>query len=245
MTQNLIDIHVTPGISGEVYMSVIVMAILFILCVVIFFMARKTDPFKKPKGLMFAAEFFVDFVDNMVVNNMGPQFKKVAPYFGFLCMYIFTSFMIGMIGFPNPLSSLVVPLCLALVTFLAIHITSAIYNKWRYFHRYIEPIPFFLPINFLSMWAPLLSLTFRLFGNAVSGWVLMTIIYSFLMEISNAIFTLPYFIAPIVTPVLHAYFDVFTGFIQTTVFVFLTMLFVSNEVPEGYINKQRTVKYSS
>lgn len=62
-----------------------------------------------------------------------------------------------------------------------------------------------------------------------------------LMGLSNMIFKLP-LIAPVVAPILHAYFDVFSGFIQTTVFVFLTMLFVSNEVPEGYIYKQQTVK---
>lgn len=94
----------------------------------------------------------------------------------------------------------------------------------------------------LSMWSPLLSLSFRLFGNALSGWILMGLLYDALMGLSNMIFKLPFFIAPVVAPILHAYFDVFSGFIQTTVFVFLTMLFVSNEVPEGYIYKQQTVK---
>ena len=40
------------------------------------------------------------------------------------------------------------------------------------------------------------------------------------------------FIAPLITPVLHAYFDVFSGFIQTTVFVLLTMVFIQNEQVE-------------
>ena len=230
------------GLTGEMIMSLVVMAIMLILCIVIAIASRKTDPFKKPKGIMFLAEFYVDFIDNMVVNNMGPQFKKIAPYFGFLCMYIFLCFIIGMLGFPAPLTYYLIPFILALISFLAIHITSMIYTKFKYFKRFIEPLPFFLPINMLSMWSPLLSLSFRLFCNALSGWILMGLLYDALMGLSNMIFKLPFFIAPVVAPILHAYFDVFSGFIQTTVFVFLTMLFVSNEVPEGYIYKQQTVK---
>ena len=85
------------GLTGEMIMSLVVMAIMLILCIVIAIASRKTDPFKKPNGIMFLAEFYVDFIDNMVVNNMGPQFKKIAPYFGFLCMYTFLCFIIGML----------------------------------------------------------------------------------------------------------------------------------------------------
>lgn len=211
------------------------MAVMLVFCLVVFILARRADPFKKPRGILFLAELYVDFIDGMVVENMGPQFRKIAPYFGFLCAYIFLSFMAGMIGFPSPLTYFLVPLLLALITFIAIHVTSMIYTRWRYFKRYIEPVPFFLPINLLSMWSPLLSLSFRLFGNALSGWVLMYLVYDVLQSLSNMIFGLPFFIAPLVAPVLHAYFDVFSGFIQTTVFVFLTMLFISNEVPEDYV----------
>ena len=85
----------------------------------------------------------------------------------------------------------------------------------------IDPFPLFLPINLLSMWAPLLSLSFRLFGNAVAGWVLMEVMYTALKELSNAIFGLPFFVAPFITPALHAYFDIFSGFIQTLVFIMI------------------------
>lgn len=69
------------GLTGEMIMSLVVMAIMLILCIVIAIASRKTDPFRKPKGIMFLAEFYVDFIDNMVVNNMGPQFKKIAAIF--------------------------------------------------------------------------------------------------------------------------------------------------------------------
>ena len=76
------------------------------------------------------------------------------------------------------------------------------------------------------------------FGNAIVGWVLISLLNSLLGNISAAIFSFApaglnsVFITPIVTPVFHAYFDLFSGFIQTMVFVFLTMLFIAQERPE-------------
>ena len=137
---------------------------------------------------------------------------------------------------------------LQIITFMMIHITAAKYNKWKYFKRYIEPIPVFLPVNLISMWAPLLSLTMRLFGNALAGWTLMTLVYSALNSLGNTVINFVVtmgaeqtisslnvggFIAPFVTPALHAYFDIFSGLIQTVVFLFLSMIFVANEGPEG------------
>ena len=141
---------------------------------------------------------------------------------------------------------LAVPLSLGLITFGLIHITSIRYTKWGYFKRYIDPFPFFLPINLISMWGPLLSLTMRLFGNALAGWTLMSILYVGLQNVSSIIFSFipagwnELFIAPIITPVLHAYFDLFSGFIQTTVFIFLTMIFVSQEGPEDIAIQELT-----
>ncbi len=120
-----------------------------------------------------------------------------------------------------------VPLSLGLVTFLLIHYTSARYTKWRYFKRYIDPIPIFLPINLISMWAPLLSLTLRLFGNAIAGWALLSIVEYALRDLSSTLFSFPLPLA-----ILHAYFDVFSGLIQTFVFILLTSIFIGQEIPE-------------
>ena len=67
----------------------------------------------------------------------------------------------------------------------------------------------------------------------------MNIVYYGLEAISNAIFAGNFvggaigvqsiFVAPIVTPLLHLYFDLFSGFIQTLVFCMLTLIYVSQE----------------
>ena len=93
-------------------------------------------------------------------------------------------------------------------------------------------------MNLLSMWAPLLSMTLRMFGNAVVGWVLLGLLNSGLESLSASLFSFmnsganQIFFVPIATPLLHAYFDLFSGFVQTMVFTFLTCLFIAQERPE-------------
>ncbi len=234
----LFDNFLKFDLNGEVFSSLIVMGIIVILSIIIGIKARFADPLKKPKGLLFIAEQGVGFFENLAVGLMGERFRYFGGFIMGIAVYLFISFIFGLTGLPSPVTNLAVPLSLGLVTFVLIHYTSAKSTGWGYFKRYIDPIPLFLPINLISMWAPLLSLTFRLFGNAISGWVLMSIVYNGLEGASAALFSFipsefnSIFIAPIVTPILHAYFDLFSGFIQTTVFIFLTMIFVAQEAPE-------------
>lgn len=225
-------------LNSEVISSLLVMLIILIFALLIFFKARKADPLKKPKGILLIAEMGVDTFDGLVDDMMGPHFNGFGGYIMAIALYLFLAFIFGLTGLPAPMTNLAVPLSLALCTFVLIHVTSAKYTGFKYFKRYIDPFPMFLPINLISMWAPLLSLSLRLFGNAIAGWVLMSIVYSALGELSSMIFSFidsgvnSLFIAPIVTPILHAYFDLFSGFIQTTVFIFLTMIFIGQELPE-------------
>lgn len=229
---------ISTGLAPEVISSLMVMGIILILCIIIAIQAHFADPLKKPKGLLFLAETGVKFFDGLVEEMMGKHFKGFGGFVMAIAVYLFLSFIFGLTGLPSPVTNLAVPFTLALITFVLIHATSAKYTKLKYFKRYIDPIPVLLPINLISMWAPLLSMTLRLFGNALAGWTLMSIVYWALGGLSGMIFSFidsawnQVFIAPFVTPVLHAYFDLFSGLIQTVIFLFLTMINIANEVPE-------------
>ena len=235
----MFDKFFTTEVSAEVISSLFAMAIVAILAIIVGIMARCHDPLKKPKGLLLIAEMGVKFFDGFVENLAG----TALPGFGGIVMgcavYLFIAFIFGLTGLPSPVTYMAIPLSLGLTAFLCIHIVSAQFTKWRYFKRYIEPFPVFLPINLISMWAPVLSLTLRLFGNAVAGMTLMSLLYAFLGGIGNTLFTFAgeavhtgAIIAPFITSILHAYFDLFSGFIQTTVFISLMTILVGQEVPE-------------
>ena len=239
----------SAGLSGETISSLILIGIISLLAIYICIRSRFADPLKKPKGILFLAEVGVTFFDNLVESLMGPRYRGFGGFIMAIATYLFLAFIWGLTGLPAPVTYLATPLSLGLITFVLIHLNSIRFTRFRYFKRYIEPIPFFLPINLISMWAPLLSLTMRLFGNALAGWTLMTLLYAALNGIGGTVIEAAgqamgagSFVAPIVTPILHAYFDLFSGLIQTVVFLFLSMIFIANEGPEDDDIQELSVK---
>jgi len=231
------------GLSGETISSLIIVGILCLLCLYIAIRAHFADPLKKPKGILFIAEVGVNFFDGLVESMMGKRYRGFGGVIMAIAVYMFLAFIFGLTGLPSPIVYLATPLSLGFVAFVMIHANAIRFNKFKYFKRYIEPIPVFLPVNLISMWAPLLSLTMRMFGNALAGWTVMTLVYQamgnigkgFITFVNNGLaqnLTVGNAISPIITPILHAYFDLFSGFIQTVVFLFLTMIFVANEGPD-------------
>ncbi len=238
----------SSGLSGETISSLFVVGILCLLSFYIAIRARFANPLKKPKGILFLAEVGVTFFDNLVENLMGRRYRGFGGFILAIACYLFIAFIWGLTGLPSPVTYLATPLSLGLITFVCIHGNAIRFNKFRYFKRYIEPVPVFLPVNLISMWAPLLSLTMRLFGNALAGWTLMTLLYSALKSLSNKIFSFipdgygASILPPFITPALHAYFDLFSGLIQTVVFLFLSMIFIANEGPEEDEIQELSVK---
>ena len=211
------------------------LSIVFIIAGIL---AKHADYKKSPKGLLFVFDFAVEKLDGFTSDAMGKGFENFGGILlGIIC-FLFFNFIIGLTGLPTPMAYLPVPLSLGLFTFLMIHFTAIRENKFKYFKRFVDPFPVFLPANLLSMWAPLLSLTLRLFGNAVVGWVLISLI-NWALENASAMILMgsvgspsDLLLVPIATPLLHAYFDVFSTCIQTLVFTFLTALFVAQEKGE-------------
>ena len=234
----------STNLAGGVVTSLIVILIMIILAIYIGIRAHFQDPLKRPKGLLLIAEIGVNFFENMAEGLLGKRFRMFGGYLMAIGVYMFLAFIFGLTGLPSPITYMAIPLSLGLSTFMLIHATAIKYNKFRYFKRYIEPVPVFLPVNLISMWAPLLSLTLRIFGNAISGFVIMSIIYAGLETASASIFAAlepmigewnQVFLAPLVTWVFHLYFDLWAGFIQTTVFLSLTAIYVGQEIPEDLV----------
>lgn len=248
----------------EIFSSLLIMLGILILAIVINFKFKKAikDPLATPKGFAFIISQVVTIIDKFVIETMGIRNRNFGGYVMFLAFYVFLAFTIGLTGLPSAITYFGVPLSIALVTFILIHATAIKENHWGYFKRFIDPLPVFLPINLITMWAPLLSMSLRMFGNAMSGFCIMSIVYFALENISNAIFGSCFmgnywanalgetvagaagpagiFLPPLVTPVLHLYFDLFSGFVQTFVFILLTMIFVlqeQNEEPDQVIER--------
>ena len=234
--ENMLSTELSDILSGPFLSTIILMFLILILVIAINISSKKAlkDPLKTPKGLFYIWILFIQWIEGIVVEIMGEKNKGFTAIISAISIYLFSGFIFGLTGLPSPSGNLAFPLSLAIVTFAMIHGTAMKHNKLRYFKRYIEPIPVFLPVNLISMWAPLLSLTLRLFGNAMAGYCLMTVLYAALSGLggSPGFGYADFWVGVPVTSVLHAYFDLFSAFIQTTVFIMLTMIFVAQEQPD-------------
>mgnify|MGYP000755364148 FL=1 len=108
-----------------------------------------------------------------------------------------------------------------LITFILVQFNGIKKNKGGHFAALFQPIWFLFPINLIGEFAVPLSLSLRLFGNVMSGTVLMGLIYDLLKP-----FTIGY------PALLHAYFDLFSGCIQAYVFCMLTMVYVNDKIAD-------------
>ncbi len=222
----------------------VIIGIVIGLCLLMMWISKKiknTNPLEKPKGAVMIACWVVEVVDNMVTRTINERYtKRFAPYIGTIAIYICISNLVGLLGLYSPTQNYSVTLTLALITWIMIQVTAIKETGTKaYLHGFIEPFAFLLIPNFFGRIAPLLSMSLRLFGNVLSGTLIMTLLYGFTGFISTSIlglFSLSElnlnFIGPLVTPVFHAYFDVFVGFIQMFIFITLTMVFIGNELPQ-------------
>ena len=224
-------------LPGEIYSSLIVVILLSILFILMGIALKRADPLKPSRGLAFVGEYIVTFVEDFINSNMGKKYDKLKPYFMILMLLIPSYFLIGLFGLPSPMTYWGIPLTFALITFLLIHLNSIRFTKWKYFKRFVDPfpkVPVFLPVNIIAMFAPIISLSFRMFGNALSGMIIMQLVYWGSETLTGLILDVPglNIFGPFLAPVLHVYFDIFSAVIQTMVFVYLTAFFVAGEEPE-------------
>lgn len=219
-TFNGVEYRLTPAVGN----TLLFVLILCIVSIVIGSRVKKADFREKPKGLVLIAEIFVTTIENLTINTMGKANYRFAPYIGALATYLAVANLSGLLGFVPPTSDYNVTLGLSLITFFLIHFNNIRFNGIKnYVKGYFEPMAFLFPINLLGEIATPISLSFRLLGNILSGAIIMSLVYGAFKGISVLL-------APILTPFLHAYFDIFSGVLQTFIFIMLTMVFISNGI---------------
>jgi F-type H+-transporting ATPase subunit a len=244
-TENILRTDFGNVMPLEFISSLLTMLLICIFCLVVYFKGKKYKPLDKPKGIVSIGEMIVSFADKQVEDLMGPVYGNFAGYVIALAAYIFVGFMIGMIGIPNfivigdnaiinsgklftalpnPFTNLAFPLMIGFISLMLIQAYAIKFQHAKYLMRFVSPIPV---IGLATLWVPMISLSLRLFGNALAGFCLSTLVYGALGNTGWGLI-----LAPAVMPFFHAYFDVFSGLIQTLVFVMITMMDIAQEGPE-------------
>ena len=200
-------------IKESIVVTWIIMAVLILLSI---FLTRtmKIDHISKRQAV---AELIVTKLTGIVEGMIGEKGKAFVPYLTTVLVYIGVSNIIGLFGFKSPTKDLNVTIALAVMSIVIVEAAGIYYlgvKKWL--HKFTEPIAIVTPINILEVFTRPLSLCMRLFGNVLGSFVIMELIKM---------------IVPVFLPtVFSLYFDIFDGLLQAYVFVFLTSLYIGEEI---------------
>ena len=200
-------------IKESIVVTWIIMAVLILLSI---FLTRnmKIDHISKRQAV---AELIVTKLTGIVEVMIGEKGKAFVPYLTTVLVYIGVSNIIGLFGFKSPTKDLNVTIALAVMSIVIVEAAGIYYlgvKKWL--HKFTEPIAIVTPINILEVFTRPLSLCMRLFGNVLGSFVIMELIKM---------------IVPVFLPtVFSLYFDIFDGLLQAYVFVFLTSLYIGEEI---------------
>lgn len=196
----------------------------------------------------FIYDFFFSQVKQAFKNNK--QAKKVLPFIITLFVTIFLAnqfSLVPLVGqlvygetslFRTPTSDLSLPLALGIgavvISNIVAFIMSPIAHVGKYFN--IKPIlkarslkeaftgfiDFFLGLlDIIGEFSKILSLTFRLFGNVISGEIIILVISGL------AMFT------AFVLPIPFMALSVFSGLVQAFVFSVLSLQFIAGTIPQA------------
>ena len=198
---------------------------------------KNCDPLSEPKGVVLLSVMFVEWVDGMVASVVSKDYvNRMGPFIGTLAAYILFANYIGLLGFPNPTLNFSCTLAMTLVAWIIFQLTDIHYKGLGgYFKSFFEPMFLFVISNVFSLLAPLISMSMRLFGNILSGSIIMALFYNATGALSAMLF--PFLhgfdpIGPIFGSILHLYFDLFSGFLQMYIFIMLVMVFTGTRIPE-------------
>lgn len=200
-------------VSEAVVVTWIIMAVLILISIILT-RNLKIDHISKRQAV---AETIVTKLTGLIEGMVGSKGKAYVPYLSTVLLYLGIANIIGLFGFKSPTKDLSVTIALALMSIILVE-AAGIYHlgvkKWL--HKFTEPIAIITPINILELFTRPLSLCMRLFGNVLGAFVIMELIK---------------LVVPVILPaVFSVYFDIFDGLLQAYVFVFLTSLYISEEI---------------
>lgn len=187
-----------------------VILIIFSLIVRVAFIPRWQKTYDKKSGFRLFLEALVNMFDDNAQSTVGHNSGFVAPWYFAAAAFICVGTLLEMTGIRPPTSDLNVALSFGFTTFILINIFGFKEKKFRRFLRFANPI------NLLTDLVVPFSMALRMFGSVFSGYLIMHLIYS-----------LPWFALIALPAVASVMFTVFHALIQSYIFMFLSMSFIS------------------
>ncbi|HSI47636.1 MAG TPA: F0F1 ATP synthase subunit A [Ideonella sp.] len=148
------------------------------------------------------------------------QPRRYLAFLGTLFLFVAAAALFTILpGYEPPTGSLSTTLALALCVFVAVPLYGIRDQGLRgYLKSYLEPTALMLPFNIISEVSRTLALAVRLFGNMMSGAMIIAILLT---------------ITPFLFPVLMTALGLLTGMVQAYIFSILAAVYVAAATQAG------------
>lgn len=217
--------HFYWNIAGFLVHGQVLLVIWFVVAVLLIFSFLGTRGADRiPHGWQNFMESALDFITDIVKNQLGESFyKEWIPFIGTLFLFIFGCNWAGaiipwkLIELPEgelaaPTNDINTTVALALLTSFAYFYAGLSQKGLGYFKRYVQPLPLLLPINILEDFTKPLSLSFRLFGNVLADELTVSVLTS---------------LVPLVIPLPIMLLGIFAGSVQALIFSTLAAAYLA------------------
>lgn len=158
----------------------------------------------------------------IIVTNIVEQIREVGlerpqhylAFLGTLFLFVAASALATIVpGFEPPTGSLSTTVALALCVFIAVPFYGIReQGLGRYLKSYLEPTFIMLPFNLISEFSRTLALAVRLFGNMMSGAMIVGILLT---------------ITPFLFPIVMTLLGLLTGMVQAYIFSILAAVYLA------------------
>jgi F-type H+-transporting ATPase subunit a len=140
---------------------------------------------------------------------------RYLPFVGTLFLFVATANTLALVpGYRAPTGSLSTTVALALAVFVAVPgYGISRQGLGSYLRQYMQPTLIMLPFNVIGEFSRTLALAVRLFGNVMSGALIVAVLLG---------------LAPFVFPVIMQAFGLLTGLIQAYIFAVLALVYIAS-----------------
>lgn len=169
----------------------------------------------------------------VLITGIRDQIKEVShqqpgrylPFVGTLFLFIAMANLLNVVpGYMAPTGSLSTTTALAICVFIAVPLYGIAYEgPVTYLKHYIRPTWLMLPFNIVGEISRTIALAVRLYGNIMSGTVIVAILLSLT----------PYFF-----PVVMQLLGLLTGMIQAYIFAVLAMVYIASATSVHHRSEQ-------
>ena len=218
-------LHIQPKHSAAPIRDSVAMEILVaILLLLIFALVRARLSVEKPGGLQHIVEGLHGFIQNQSEEIIGHHSEGFTPFLMALGLFILSCNLLGLVpGFESPTATPAVPLGCAITAFCYYNLQGFKTKGAHYAADFLGPVWWLawlmLPIELISHFARMLSLTIRLFANMFAGDMVTLVFFS---------------LVPLGVPVIFLGLHIGVSLLQAYIFVLLTTVYLSGAVSAAH-----------